>query len=405
MDNQNVLKLAQKTLIKYHLCDACLGRVFKDIKQGIPNSEKGKLIRNQLTINREIKSNDCWLCEGVLDEIHHFAHLVRDTLKKYEYNTLLIGSKIDDDIIKKEKEVWDFIQSEDGEPIKMEINREVGKIIEKNTNKIVDFTNPDIMAIIDTVYDIVTLQIKSLYIYGRYKKFKRGIPQTKWPCRICRGKGCNICRNTGKTYDTSVEELISQKALEMTKGTDESFHGSGREDVDALMVGNGRPFVLEIKNPMKRSINLHEYEKKTNTFAKNKIEVGNVRFSDKNEVVRIKDASFKKVYRVVFEGEKSLNIEKLKEVATILHEKIVRQVTPTRVAHRRANKIRKRKIYRCEIESVKDTVATMSIETDSGMYIKEFISGDNGKTKPNLSEMIDIPCIVKELDVIEIKGE
>ena len=117
--------------------------------------------------------------------------------------------------------MWDFIQSEDGEPIKMEINREVGKIIEKNTNKIVDFTNPDIIAIIDTVYDIVTLQIKSLYIYGRYKKFKRGIPQTKWPCRICRGKGCKICGNTGKTYNTSVEELISQKALEMTKGTDE----------------------------------------------------------------------------------------------------------------------------------------------------------------------------------------
>jgi tRNA pseudouridine synthase 10 len=122
-------------------------------------------------------------------------------------------------------------------------------------------------------------------------------------------------------------------------------------------------------------------------------------------VVRIKDATFKKVYRVVLEGEKSLNIEKLKEVAKILHEKIIRQVTPTRVAHRRANKIRKRKIYRCEIKSVKDTIATMNIETDSGMYIKEFISGDNGKTKPNLSEMIDIPCIIKELDVIEIKGE
>jgi tRNA pseudouridine synthase 10 len=405
MNDQNILELAQKTLDTYHICDACLGRTFKEIKRGIHNKEKGKLIRRQLSINRKIKPNDCWLCEGLLDEINHFAHLVLDTLKEYDYNTFLIGSKIDDDILKKEKEIWEFIKTTDGEPIKMEINREVGKIIERDTKKIVDFLNPDIMVVIDTSYDIVTLQIKSLYIYGRYKKFKRGIPQTKWPCKICRGKGCKTCGYTGKTYDTSVEELVSHEALDMTKGTDESFHGSGREDVDAIMVGNGRPFVLEIKNPKKKTIDLRKYEKKTNAFAKNQVEVGNVRFSDKKEVIRIKDAAFKKVYRIVLEGEKPINIEKLKEVAKILHEKIIRQVTPTRVAHRRANKIRERKIYRCEIESVKDTVTKMIIETDSGMYIKEFISGDNGKTKPNLSEMINIPCIVKELDVIEIKGE
>jgi len=37
--------------------------------------------------------------------------------------------------------------------------------------------------------------------------------------------------------------------------------------------------------------------------------------------------------------------------------------------------------------------------------VKELISGDNGKTKPNISEMIGIPCKVKELDVLEVNGE
>jgi len=405
MENKQILELAQKTLNKFHLCDGCLGRLFRQIKPGVNNREKGKLIRNNLKINESIEIKDCWLCEGLLDEIKHFVNLTLNTIKDYEYDTFLIGSKIEDDILVKQEKLWNFIKSHDGEPIKIEINREVGKILENETGKKVDFENPDIMAVIDTSFDIVNLQIVSLYIYGRYKKLKRGIPQTKWSCRICRGKGCKVCNFSGKMYDTSVEELISKIALEMTKGNDESFHGSGREDVDALMLGNGRPFVLEIKNPKIRNINLITFEKKTNNFAKGKIEVNNVRFSDKKEVVRIKDAEFKKIYRIVLEGEKPINIEKLKEVAKILHGKIIRQITPTRVAHRRVNKIREKKVYNCEIESVQANIARLKVETDSGMYLKELISGDNGKTKPNLSEMIDIPCIVKELDVIEIKGE
>jgi tRNA pseudouridine synthase 10 len=45
------------------------------------------------------------------------------------------------------------------------------------------------------------------------------------------------------------------------------------------------------------------------------------------------------------------------------------------------------------------------LEAESGTYIKELITGDGGKTRPNISEMIDVPCQVLELDVIEIKGE
>jgi len=206
-------------------------------------------------------------------------------------------------------------------------------------------------------------------------------------------------------YDTSVEELISKKALELTKSTDESFHGSGREDIDALMLGNGRPFVLEIKNPKIRNIDLSLLEKDTNTCLTGKIEISNLRFSNRDEVARIKNAEFRKTYRIVFEGEKPINKEKLKEVAQILQGKTIKQFTPTRVAHRRANKVREKKIYSCNIESIEGTIARLTVETESGTYVKELISGDNGKTKPNISEMIGIPCKVKELDVLEVNGE
>jgi tRNA pseudouridine synthase 10 len=130
-----------------------------------------------------------------------------------------------------------------------------------------------------------------------------------------------------------------------------------------------------------------------------------LRFSDRDEVARIKAAEFRKTYRVTIEAKQALNKEKLIKVAQTLRGKLIQQMTPTRVAHRRANKVRERTIYNCTLEAIEGTRATLTLETESGTYVKEFVSGDENKTRPNLSELIGIPCIVKELDVIDVKGE
>lgn len=399
------LRCAEELRTQYALCDSCLGRLFREhITEG-NNASKGQLIRRQLHQTNPIQPRDCWLCEGLIAEIPCFIDLIVQTLKEYDYDTFLIGSKVDEDIQEKEQRLWGLLQLTDAEPLKMEINREIGKVLEPLLGKTVDIPTPDIMVIIDTAYDVVTLQISSLFIYGRYKKFQRGIPQTKWPCQVCLGKGCKKCNYTGKLYEITVEELVAKKALELTKGTDESFHGSGREDIDALMLGSGRPFILEIKNPKKRNIDLVFLEKETNIQTKGKVEITNLRFSCRDEVARIKAAEFRKTYRVTLEAERLLNKEKLIKVAQALQGKLIKQLTPTRVAHRRANKVRERLIYNCTIESVEGSIARLTLETESGTYIKEFISGDDQKTQPNFSELIGIPCKVKELDVIDVKGE
>ena len=246
--------------------------------------------------------------------------------------------------------------------------------------------------------------IKPLYVYGRYRKYKRGIPQTKWFCRTCRGQGCEKCGFTGKMYETSVEELISEEFMVLTGGESESFHGCGREDIDARMLGNGRPFVLEIKNPRVRKLNLSEIESRINSRY-DEVKVESLRFSNREEVLRIKNARFRKTYRVVIECEKTLNNQKLKKVALCLQGKTIKQITPSRVAHRRAVKTRLRKIYYCGVDSVTGSSATMTIEAESGTYIKELVSGDDGRTKPSVTELIGTPCRVVKLDVIKVEGE
>ncbi len=401
----STLQQAEHLLQEIRLCDACLGRLFrKEITKG-NNAEKGHWIRTQIHHWQQTPATECWVCEGLTSEIPHFIDLITQTLEGYEFDTFLIGSKIDEDIQEKEQQLWDRLGLVDAEPIKMEINREIGKILEPKLQKTVDIPNPGIMAVVDTTYDHVTLQISSLFIYGRYKKYQRGIPQTKWPCQICQGNGCKRCNYTGRLYETTVEELVAKKGLELTEGTDESFHGSGREDIDARMLGTGRPFVLEIKNPKKRNIDLFRMEQETNLACKNIIEISNLRFSDRDEIARLKAAEFQKTYRVTIEAEQPLNKEKLIKVAQSLQGQLIKQLTPTRVAHRRANKIRERLIYNCTIESVEGSIARLTLEAESGTYVKEFVSGDDKKTQPNLSELIGIPCKVTELDVIDVKGE
>jgi len=405
LNDKKTLEHAKKVLSTYKICDHCLGRIFAHVEKGKLNQNRGSTLRKHLKHHKKIKVKDCWLCNGLLDEIPHFVDLISDSLEDYEFDNFLIGSKVDEDVIGREQEIWKFAGSDYAESIKTELNREIGKILEGKLQKEVNFEKPTIMAVIDTAFDVVNLQITSLFIYGRYNKYVRDIPQTRWFCKICRGKGCRHCNYTGKLYENSVEELVAQPFIEQTCGTNKSFHGCGREDIDVRMLGNGRPFVLEIKNPKYRLLELSKIEDLINVQNKGVIEVNNLRFSDRNEIVRIKNAAFRKIYRIVFKSEKPVNSGKLKKAIQVLRSKAVGQQTPSRVAHRRANMVREKQIYNCNIEAIDGAMATLTLEAESGTYIKELVSGDDEKTKPNLSELIGTPCNVTALDVIEIKGE
>jgi len=405
LNNKKIRLITNKALLKYKLCDHCLGRIFAKIESRLTNEKRGLILRKYLKNYQEIKVDDCWLCSGLLNEIQDFVDLILNKLEGYEFDTFLVGSKVDEDILGKEQELYNFTGMEYSESIKIELNREIGKKLERRLGQEVNFENPTIMVVIDTSYDIVNLQISSLFIYGRYKKFRRDIPQTRWFCTICRGKGCKKCNYSGKLYKTSVEELIAKKFLIVTEGDEESFHGCGREDIDVRTLGTGRPFVLEIKNPKKRILDLQELEYKINEENKESIEVSEFRYSNRAEVARLKGANFRKKYRVVLRCRKSVNNEKLIKATLSLRGKQIGQLTPSRVAHRRADMVREKYIYDCKIECIDGAIAVLTLETESGTYIKELVSGDNGRTKPNLSDLIGVPCIVTELDVIEIKGE
>ncbi|MCC7572995.1 MAG: tRNA pseudouridine(54/55) synthase Pus10 [Candidatus Methanofastidiosum sp.] len=396
-----ILKTSKEILGEYILCDNCLGRQFGKISIST-NERRGKVIRNLLNcFNPEIIPNinqqkPCFLCDNIFEKTED---IVKDVSPDFEFSTFHAGTKIPEEIMKKEGMLKEKYNLQYQENLKQELNRELGKKIGAIIGKEFKREKEDVTILLHPYESKIEYVINPLFIYGRYNKLIRGIPQTKWFCRKCKGRGCSRCGHTGKMYDESVEELISKLFLEETKGQDSSFHGAGREDIDVLMLGNGRPFVLEIKSPKIRDIDLQRIELEVNQMNEGKVKISELCFVGKEVVEKIKNTNFRKTY--LAEIDACLTEEEKKKIEEFFIDRDIYQETPNRVIHRRADKTRIRKVYK--VLTSKENCSSLEIYCDGGLYIKELISGDEERTNPSIAELLgkNIKCIL--LNVISIE--
>ncbi|WP_276955042.1 tRNA pseudouridine(54/55) synthase Pus10 [Methanobrevibacter woesei] len=403
MDQLAILKAKELLeLTEGNICNHCLGRKLSSLVKGEDNLDRAEKISEELNINQD--DADCFICGNIFDRIND--ELFGKIYNKIEhlgveFDTFLVGTSLDKVIKQKDDEISDSLDVV-VEPIKKELNRIIGREIENNSNKEVSFEKQDIVINVDIRKKTkVRLQINPLFIEGKYNKYLRGIPQTKWPCTKCKGRGCDECNGTGKQYPESVEELLSERILEVTRGYEAKFHGAGREDIDVLMLGSGRPFVLEIKEPKIRKINLKELEEEINKSAKGKTAYHGLKFVERNRKAEIKVSSpdTYKVYKALVKCEEPYDKSKLKDLEKLDE---INQQTPIRVLRRRADKVRIKHVKELKSEVIDDYTFEITIKTEGGLYIKELISGDEGRSKPNVSEILGVNAVCDQLDVIEV---
>ncbi len=395
-----------KEILKKPTCNHCLGRQFGQVGTGTTNDQRGIKYRElahktypEISLG---EPKECYLCNNFFkNKIDVAAKNIVEKLKGIEFETFLVGSLIPSELAKREEELWERIGIENVEPLKSEVNREVGKKIEKLTKKKFSKENSDVIILLDVEKLSARIEIRSLLVYGSYSKLARGIPQTKWICSNCGGKGCIECKGEGKLYKTSVQEIIEKPFLKATKGKRSNFHGGGREDIDARNLGY-RPFVIEILKPLKRKIDLKKLEKQVNKSKK--VKVRGLKFSSREVVRKIKSQKIDKTYSAEVEFENEIDRKKLKLLKSIEGTKI-RQQTPTRVVHRRADKLRLRYVRKISHKIVGKKKIILKITGESGLYIKELIHGDNGRTKPSVAEILDNKVKKISLDVIKIHTE
>jgi len=436
----DILEKAAHMLTGHPLCNHCLGRQFALLGYGVENRNRGETIKLLLTMkgHRLALSKDkagiillkitaangsfnmardilkrfnkrahakkaCFLCEGKFENVNALANKTVKKLKDYEFTTFLVGVELPLKAAEREDEFKAHFNIIHGESMKSQFSRDIGKRICEITNKEVVYGRPDVVVLVNPFTNRIQLQVNPLHVAGRYRKLVRGIPQSRWMCRKCGGIGCESCNWTGKTYQESIEEFIGFPMLEMTDGEEIAFHGAGREDVDARMLGSGRPFVLEVKKPKKRFIDLRKLEKTVNKRAKGKVEVQNLRFANKDTVRRFKKAeAAEKIYRVIIEFDQDISDKELERIERTLTNATIHQQTPQRVLHRRANLTREKYIYKAKIKMVSHNRAEIQIHCQGGLYIKELVTGDEGRTKPSIASILDTKVTPLQLDVLSV---
>ena len=384
------------------ICKHCLGRKLSKTVEGSNNIERADKVCGQLGI--DLSDVECSVCGNIFDKLDDELYEKIDSKIDQlgvEFETFLVGSQIPKDVVRRDEELSEKF-SLDVETIKKEVNRLIGLELWQRYNKEAEFERQDIVFNIDLVKKPkVRIQINPLYIEGKYNKYKRGIPQTKWPCSKCKGRGCDECNGTGKQYPESVEELISEHFLRLTKGREAKFHGAGREDIDVLMLGSGRQFVLEIKEPRIRKLDLGKIEEEINEINRGKTAYHNLKLCERPRKAEIKEASpdAYKIYEARVRCDESYDEDKLKELLELSQ---INQKTPLRVLRRRADMERVKHVLDVSYEVIDDKTFTMKIKTEGGLYIKELISGDEGRSQPNVSDILGVNAVCEQLDVLEV---
>jgi len=511
-----------KHLVRIGTCDHCLGRLGGKKRYEQTIAESGAEIRASVVQRDSHLENArteiplCPFCENLYEEADLLADIIHDAIQPYEATRLQLGARIPKDQIAAEEELRKRLGAGGSDALKSGLVTEIARNLNDRLDgkKLVN-DKPQILALIDVLTLTVELDIRAHYLYGRYQKLERGIPQTRWPCRACKGRGCEKCEGTGLQYKKSVQDLIGNPLLGLFEAKEHAFHGMGREDIDVRCLGQGRPFVIEMKEPKIRTVDLDAAMNSINELAEGSIKITGLRSSNRSEVVRVKDTPAEKSYTIRFrvmplseaehavltapvdlthvdvqdrggkgrknpkrrnrrgdrkndhkkplpavievvEGPSEEELKAFKKAELVekaealglsksgtkgdLIERIMNagpptpvmfdlpeadfiketidklagvklfQRTPERVAHRRADLIRKRTVFETSkpiIETMPDGVLEVefTLRCESGTYVKETVHGDGGRTQPSLSSLIKAKCDVMWLDVGDIHAD
>uniref|UniRef100_A0A8C7KMU3 tRNA pseudouridine(55) synthase n=1 Tax=Oncorhynchus kisutch TaxID=8019 RepID=A0A8C7KMU3_ONCKI len=237
--------------------------------------------------------------------------------------------------------------------------------------------------------DVQCLHV-SVFVAGRYNKFSRTLPQTPW---VIDGE---------RMMESSVEELIAAPLLSSFRAEGFNFSSSGREDVDVRTLGNGRPFALELLNPHRARFNKAEVRQLQETInqSSDKIRVRDLQIVSRDAMGHMKEGEEDKTksYTALIWTQKAINKDDITFLEETKELKLA-QKTPLRVLHRRPLAVRERVIHTMSTCFLDAHHFHLKLRTQAGTYIKEFVHGDFGRTKPNLCDLLKTETDILELDV------
>ena len=86
-------------------------------------------------------------------------------------------------------------------------------------------------------------------------------------------------------------------------------------------------------------------------------------------------------------------------------EHLLQQKTPLRVLHRRTLMVRERTIHAMRATRLAPRFVQLDLTTQAGTYVKEFVHGDFGRTRPSFGELLGCSADILQLDVMGLHDD
>ena len=366
------------------LCASCLPRFDKN-----PN------------VRLAAQESECLVCKGLLSKTPALLSQALLSAKEagLEWETFSVASSFPKSVLIREQGVADFFPPGGCTSLKNKINADISSAIASAAKKKNSQKNPDVVFEFDFIKGVARAKPAPIYVHGHYLKLSRKHCQSRWHCSLCGGAGCPDCKGSGMNYP-SVEDELGKVLMRAFSAAGCILHASGREDVDVRALGTGRPFVMELSGPKKRSVDLLAIEAELSQNPA--VNAKGLKLVHKDFIDVVCGSHFEKEYSALVGADRPLTAADAKKIESLSGQMLLQQ-TPTRVAHRRADLVRKRKVFSLRATPEKGGKLRLTILAEAGTYIKELISSDNGRTKPSVSELLSCKALCEELDVVAIR--
>lgn len=383
MDKKKLVEVIEDTkgiLREHSLCDHCLGRIFAGKLRVISHKRLGLKIRNKL---KQKPTRSCYICKGLMSKLDVHLNKMLNVSKEYQFSTFLIGAILQPSIHDRDDVIRSKFKLRGITSIKSDVTREMGKWFSRKTRTRVDYQNPDVVFTIDFKKDQCEIKPKAVLLQGRYTKNIRGLPQKQKPCDKCEGKGCFACDFHGISEFNSVEGKIAKFLIEKFCALQAKITWIGGEDESSLVMGNGRPFFAKLINPHKRNISLSK-----------KIDLVGISIRGLRIILKIPSDPVRFRTKVMFEVEAENEIEPdmLKELKKLKGQPIT--------LYENSGHKNKKRIHAIKYKKKSDKSFTVLMESDGGIPIKRFVSGQ--EVEPSVSSMLETSCKCKSFDFQKI---
>ncbi len=432
--NLEVLDKAIRVLDKYSLCDHCLGRLFARIGYGLENYERGQAIKNAIfllvhstlqkvtddatreellrivkklarsghepslrflkdKLGQDVQIEKCYICEDkYFRDIDSVVQNILETLNSagYEFRTYYIGTSISREVVKRELDLSVEFGIDTIESIKRELNRLIGKKVRDRLppDKVFSRQDADVEIVVNMETGEVRLEVKPLYILTRYRKLFRGVSQVQLRLNVI----------------TSLQKVLNEKLATELEASEAIVHASGREDTDVRMLGDGRPLVIAFVRPRKRPSIDTLRELFLKKFDDEPVELVDSAVKTQHAtIVKLKQESSRhvKIYRAIVLLEQDVDEEKLRSLEQYFRNRQITQYTPRRIK-RKPLRRRVRMVYELRATKIGPRLIELLIRCQGGLYVKELITGDEGRTTPSIADTLGINAEPIELDVLDV---